>query len=101
MLYGFGFGAQQPVLTALVADSTTEETRGKVFSFYYGGFDLGISITGLLLGFIAEKFGIRSMFIVCSFITFLALVIFSTIIEKNPAQSLRSAFSLRKATQSG
>lgn len=97
ILYGFGFGAQQPVLTALVADNTTEETRGKVFSFYYGGFDLGISIAGFLLGFIAEKFGIRNMFIVCSFITFLALLIFSTIIESSPLQSLQSTFSVRKA----
>lgn len=99
VLYGFGFGAQQPALTALVADNTTEETRGKIFSFYYGGFDLGISITGLLLGAIAEKFGIRNMFVVCSFITLTALVIFSTIIEQNLLQSLRCAFSLTRATK--
>lgn len=94
ILYGFGFGAQQPALTALVADNTTDETRGKIFSFYYGGFDLGISITGLSLGFVAEKFGLRTMFVICGFITSAALVVFGLSIEKGLLNSLRCTFAI-------
>jgi len=96
VLYGFGFGAHQPTLTALVADSTTEKTRGKIFSFYYGGFDLGISLAGLVLGTIAEWFGIPAMLVVCSGIALLSLLIFVTAIDTNLPASLRYAFSLRK-----
>ncbi|MFQ5604235.1 MAG: MFS transporter [bacterium] len=96
VLYGLGFGAQQPTLTALVADSTTNETRGKIFSFYYGGFDLGISITGLLLGAVAETFGLNAMFFVCSGLTLTAFVIFIAFFETSISQSLRCAFNLQE-----
>ncbi|RMF63247.1 MAG: MFS transporter [Calditrichaeota bacterium] len=96
VLYGVGFGAHQPTLTALVADNTTEETRGQVFSFYYGGFDLGVSVAGVVLGLVAEKFGIKSMFMVCSGLAIAALLLFVTIIESRVATSLRFAFSVQK-----
>ena len=95
VLYGTGFGSLQPTLTALVADSTTEETRGKIFSFYYGGFDLGISAAGVVLGGVAETFGIKSMFLVCVGLALLALLVFVTLIERSPAQSLKCAFRLK------
>jgi MFS family permease len=97
VFYGLGFGAHQPTLTALVADNTTEETRGKIFSFYYGGFDLGISIAGFVLGAIAEWYGIRTMFLVCFFLTLIALATFSTIIEQSVLHSLRCAMNFRGA----
>ncbi|MCH9006562.1 MAG: MFS transporter [Calditrichaeota bacterium] len=96
VLYGFGFGSHQPTLTALVADNTTDETRGKIFSFYYGGFDLGISIAGIFLGAIAEHFGIKEMFIVCSGFTIAALLLFLLGMESSPIQSVRHALSLQK-----
>ena len=93
ILYGFGFGTHQPTLTALVADNTTEETRGKVFSFYYGGFDLGISIAGFVLGAIADFYGIPFMFLICGGLSAIALLLFVTAIEHNIAQSLQCALS--------
>lgn len=99
VLYGLGFGSHQPTLTALVADNTTEATRGKIFSFYYGGFDLGISIAGLLLGAVADHYGIKNMFIICGGLTFSALTIFSTMMETSMIQSLRCALALHQASQ--
>ncbi len=96
MFYGFGFGAHQPTLTALVADNTTEETRGKIFSFYYGGFDLGISLAGVILGSISEWYGIQLMFIVCSGIALISLIIFVTSIENSCLTSFKYAMSLKK-----
>lgn len=96
VLYGLGFGAHQPNLTALVADNTSEETRGKIFSFYFGGFDLGISIAGIILGIVAEAYGLRSMFFLCGALTLTSLAIFTTSMEKNVMHSLRSAFTLQK-----
>ncbi|MCG8608441.1 MFS transporter, partial [bacterium] len=95
VIYGFGFGAQQPTLTALVADNTTEDTRGKIFSFYYGGFDLGISISGLMMGIIAERFGIPIMFVVGGALTFAAMIAFVFFFEKTIASSLHCAFNLK------
>ncbi len=99
VLYGVGFGTHQPTLTALVADSTREETRGKIFSFYYGGFDLGISIAGLVLGAVAEHYGIPTMFVACVGLAGLALLIFVTLTESNPVKSLQTAFRLRPITK--
>jgi MFS family permease len=97
ILYGIGFGSHQPTLSTLVADNTTEATRGKIFSFYYGGFDLGISIAGFVLGGFAEHYGINYMFVLSSGLTFSALVIFLLLTESNVAQSLHCAFSIKKA----
>lgn len=95
VIYGFGFGAQQPTLTALVADNTTPETRGKIFSFYYGGFDLGISVAGIVLGAVAEHFSIPFMFVICGILAVGALLIFILLFEATVADSFRCAFGLR------
>jgi MFS family permease len=95
ILYGFGFGSQQPTLTTVVADNTTPETRGKIFSFYYGGFDLGISVAGIVLGAVAEYFGIPFMFVVCGILAIGALLIFILLFEHTVADSVRCAFALR------
>ncbi len=99
VIYGFGFGAQQPTLTALVADSTSEDTRGKIFSFYYGGFDLGISISGLMMGIIAERFGVPFMFFIGAGLTALAVLAFTFFIERTIPLSLRAAFNLQVKSQ--
>lgn len=99
VLYGLGFGSHQPTLTTLVADNTTEETRGKIFSFYYGGFDLGISIAGIVLGAIAESYGIKNMFLVCAGLAFFAVIIFSTLIENKLSESLKCAFTVQKPSK--
>ncbi|MFQ5769116.1 MAG: MFS transporter [bacterium] len=96
VLYGFGFGSHQPTLSALVADNTTQETRGKIFSFYFGGFDLGISIAGILLGVIAETYGMKNMIILCSGLAVTAMLIFISLAESNIIKSLQCAFSLQK-----
>ncbi|MFQ5639185.1 MAG: MFS transporter [bacterium] len=99
VLYGFGFGAHQPTLTTLVADNTTEETRGKIFSFYYGGFDLGFVIAGPLLGVIAENFELKSVFFVSACLASVALIIFATLMESTLLRSLRCALTLKKTTK--
>ncbi|MFQ6113246.1 MAG: MFS transporter [bacterium] len=97
VLYGIGFGSLQPTLSALVADNTTEDTRGKIFSFYYGGFDLGISFAGIILGTLAEHYGIHEMFVLCSGLTLSALVIFVTLTESSVVWSIRCALSVKKS----
>ena len=97
VLYGIGFGSHQPTLTTLVADNSSERTRGKVFSFYYGGFDLGVSMAGFILGMIAEHFGIKNMFLICCGFTIIAVTIFVTFMESTVSQSLRCALSVQKS----
>ncbi len=96
ILYGIGFGSSQPTLTTLVADNTTEKTRGKIFSFYYGGFDLGISLSGIILGTVAEIYGIRNMFFVCAVLAGCALIIFTTLMEAPVLKSAKCALLFPK-----
>lgn len=96
ILYGIGFGSSQPSLTTLVADNTTEKTRGKIFSFYYGGFDLGISLSGIILGTVAELYGIRNMFFVCAVLAACALIIFTALMETPVSKSAKCALLIPK-----
>lgn len=96
VFYGIGFGSYQPTLATLVADNTSERTRGQIFSFYYGGFDLGISIAGIFLGAYAEMYGLQNMIFLCGGIILSALLIFVTLIERDLTTSLRCAFSIQK-----
>ncbi len=63
-LYGVGFATIRPVLTAFLARHTPVNLRGTVFSFYEGSYDLGMSLSGVLLGLVANSFDLVAMFYV-------------------------------------
>ena len=46
VIYGFGFGALFPVLSAIVSLSAPAEVRGRVYSFFLAGFDAGMTLGG-------------------------------------------------------
>jgi MFS family permease len=46
VLYGLGFGALFPVLSAIVSLSAPTEVRGRVYSFFLAGFDGGMTLGG-------------------------------------------------------
>jgi MFS family permease len=46
ILYGCGFGAIFPVLSAIVSLSAPPEVRGRVYSFFLAGFDGGMTLGG-------------------------------------------------------
>lgn len=88
---GLGAGILIPMMAALMADRSSAEERGRVFSLCMGGFDLGIAIAGPILGAIAAQVGFRLMFGFASGFALLALLIFLTRSSKDLAHSLRFA----------
>jgi predicted MFS family arabinose efflux permease len=45
-----------------LAGHTPPAVRGAVFSFYEGAYDLGMSLSGIVLGLVAQGFGLAAMF---------------------------------------
>lgn len=56
LLYGIGSTIGMPALTALIADTSDTCARGRVYSFFYGAFYIGVISAGISLGFLADLF---------------------------------------------
>ncbi|GEM_PF-620384 len=95
MLYGAGYGSQQPTLTALVADHTTFRTRSTLFSIYYAVFDFGMLLSGYLLGVLADRAGILQIYPFSVAVYAVGVVVFLTQIQSSLRQSIRWVFSSR------
>lgn len=61
VLMGVGFGTYQPAVYGLVANASSDRTRGMVFSFFLGAFDFGMSVGGLVAGPVVARFGIPAL----------------------------------------
>lgn len=92
ILEGIGAGTFIPMTIALLADRSAAQERGQVFSLGMAGFDLGIGLAGPILGYVADAVGYRGLFGIATGLCLLALVIFTTQINKTLARSLRFAF---------
>jgi len=60
---GFGSGFFHPVASAIVADISTIETRGKAFGFYRLMRDLGYFAGPVVSGIVSSLFGVDALFI--------------------------------------
>ncbi len=89
VFFGTGSALCSPALSAFIADKTDPSARGTVFGFFYGAFDAGVIFAGFILGFIADLFGIREMFVITSIGGFISLVVFSLFIRKGIGTSLK------------
>lgn len=75
-LEGFGGGVLIPMMSALVADRSQADERGRVLSLTMGGFDFGIAIAGPIIGALADDWGLRVLFACGGGFTVLALGLF-------------------------
>lgn len=91
LLEGAGFGVLMPMISALMADRSQEHERGRVLGVCMGGLDLGIAISGPLLGLIAEQGGYGPAFGLATCLMGIALTVFITQIGKDLPRSLRFA----------
>lgn len=89
LLYGLGSTICLPALTALIADSTDPRVRGRVFSFFYGAFDVGVISAGVTLGFLADLFGLRGMFLIASGLGIGSAIFFMLAIQPRIEHSVR------------
>jgi len=91
LLEGAGFGVMMPMISALMADRSQPQERGRVLGVCMGGLDLGIAIAGPLLGLIAEHGGYGPAFGLAAVLMAIALVVFMTQIGKDVPRSLQFA----------
>ncbi len=87
-LFGMGSALCSPALSAFVADETQQQARGTVFGFYYGAFDTGVIIAGLIMGVIADLTSLRDMFVILSLSGLACLVVFVLTIKDTITDSL-------------
>jgi MFS family permease len=94
VIEGTGAGTLIPMMSALMADRSSVDERGRTFGICMIGFDTGIAMAGPLLGTVATYIGYRSLFGISSGLAFLGLLIFLTCSNKTMLYSLRFAVGL-------
>ncbi|WP_228016411.1 MFS transporter [Leptolyngbya ectocarpi] len=92
-LQGMGGGMLIPMVAALMADRSTPTERGLMFGLCLTGFDVGIALSGPVMGQIADLSSYRDIFGVAGLMTLLGLVLFITTSSKNFNHSVQ--FALR------
>ncbi|MEO0455645.1 MAG: MFS transporter [Cyanobacteria bacterium P01_A01_bin.114] len=90
-LQGAGGGTLIPMVAALMADRSAPGERGLMFGLCLTGFDVGISLSGPLMGWVADLSSYRDIFALAGAMTLLGLIIFITTSSKDLAHSMRFA----------
>ncbi|MBD2608827.1 MFS transporter [Scytonema hofmannii FACHB-248] len=91
IIEGAGAGTLMPMMSTMIADRALPQERGRIFAVCIAGLDMGIAISGPVLGSIAEQVGYRDMFGYAAMLVFLAFLIFITMSGKDLANSFRFA----------
>ena len=87
-LFGMGNALSTPSLSALVADESDPSIRGMVYGLFYGAFDFGVVIAGVLLGALADQTSLEEMFGWTSLVGLVSLILFALFIQKGMWHSL-------------
>ncbi|MEM9908438.1 MAG: MFS transporter [Cyanobacteria bacterium P01_D01_bin.44] len=90
-LQGAGGGMLIPMVAALMADRSAPGERGLMFGLCLTGFDVGIALSGPLMGWVADLTSYRDIFALAGVMTLLGLIIFITTSSKDLAHSMRFA----------
>ncbi|MEL6326198.1 MAG: MFS transporter [Cyanobacteria bacterium J06626_23] len=92
-IQGMGGGMLLPMVAALMADRSTANQRGLMFGLCLTGFDVGIALSGPIMGWVADLTSYRDIFAISGLMTLLGLFIFATTSSKDLAHSLRFALA--------
>ncbi|MEO0756085.1 MAG: MFS transporter [Cyanobacteria bacterium J06648_16] len=92
-IQGMGGGMLLPMVAALMADRSTANQRGLMFGLCLTGFDVGIALSGPIMGWVADLTSYRDIFALSGLMTLLGLFIFATTSSKDLAHSLRFALA--------
>jgi MFS family permease len=96
VIYGIGFATFRPVLTAFLAGHTPAAVRGAVFSFYEGAYDLGMSLSGIVLGMVANSFGLSTMFYVVCAVGLVGQIVGLTLSDRQTLEPVEMATVLQQ-----
>ncbi len=93
-LQGAGSGTTIPIISALMTDRSRPSERGITFGLCLTGFDLGIALSGPIMGQIADISGNYSLvFALSGAMTLLGLIIFITHSSKDLPHSIQFALN--------
>lgn len=82
VIYGLGFGAVHPILSAVTVSLAPLDRRGAANATFFSAMDLGIGLGAMILGVISQKFGFVAMWGVAGFFAILALVVYFAVLSK-------------------
>lgn len=80
-LCGAGAAGFLPALTAFIVDTSDQKVRGSVFSVFYGAYDIGIILAGMILGYFADFMGYSKMFYLAAVLGALSLLFFTMFVH--------------------
>lgn len=86
-LFGIGFGSLIPTLQSWTLSKTAANRRGVANGMFFSSIDLGIGISGLVFGVLAQFFGIGTLFQISSVFVLAALIL--TILEGRRTREFR------------
>lgn len=92
VMEGAASGTAIPMISTMMTDRALPHERGRIFGVSLMGFDVGLTVAGPVVGFVAEHIGYRSTFGFTTALTVLAILIFVTQSSQNISKSLRFAF---------
>uniref|UniRef100_B8HL77 Major facilitator superfamily MFS_1 n=1 Tax=Cyanothece sp. (strain PCC 7425 / ATCC 29141) TaxID=395961 RepID=B8HL77_CYAP4 len=96
LVEGMSMGILIPIVSALIADRSYPQERGRLFGFCITGLDLGIAFAGPIFGFLGAWLSYRQMFSIATVLPGLAIVLFMTQGGKNLLNSLQFAIGWGK-----
>jgi MFS family permease len=98
-LFGAGHALIFPALMALTVDRVPERERGEALGSFTACFDLGASIGGYLVGFIADKAGFRAAWATPGLLSALGIV--ALLLFVRPGERADRAAAAAAATRAG
>lgn len=81
-LYGVGFAFLFPSINALLVESTTAETRGKAYGYFYAFFSLGVVAGSSVLGMLGLELTDGFLFTGCVLLAFSASILMGILQSK-------------------
>jgi len=82
VLQGIGFGGARVGLETMVVDGAPTEVRGTALSLLYFCFDLGIAVSGLLIGAVAALWGYGAGYLMVGVVCILTLLLFAGVMRR-------------------
>jgi len=89
VLFGTGTALTSPSLAAFIADETDPAIRGMVYGLFYGAFDVGVIIAGMVMGYVADISSIETMYTCTAITGAMGLMVFAMLIRRGVMTSLR------------
>jgi MFS family permease len=86
-LFGYAHGVYYPTLSAMFVEHAHPDERGRVMTLVTGSFRLGNVCSALALGWVAERYGYREVFVLASFVSALGVGALALQHQHRPARA--------------